>query len=49
MAFRACATPVTFDADGGVILPREAAEALGVAPGDAIRIGALKPSRGSSP
>lgn len=46
-AFRACATPVTFEANDSVVIPRDAAEALGVAPGDAIRMGSLKPSRGA--
>jgi arginine N-succinyltransferase len=49
VAFRACAAALTIEADGSVALPREAAEALGVAPGDSVRIGSLKPARGSRP
>jgi len=40
-AFRACATTVE-PAAGGVALPREAAEALGVVPGDTVRLGTLR-------
>jgi arginine N-succinyltransferase len=47
--FRVCATPATIVADGHVALAREAAEALGVAPGDTVRLGTLKPSQGSPP
>ena len=42
-AFRACATPVECRADG-VALPRETAEALGVVPGDMVRLGPLRPA-----
>jgi arginine N-succinyltransferase len=48
-AFRACATTVEIHRDDGVVLPREAAEALGVVPGDSIRIGRLKPREGTPP
>jgi arginine N-succinyltransferase len=43
-AFRACVTPLHNLPDGEVALPREAAEALGVVPGDTIRFGSIKPS-----
>ncbi len=46
-AFRACAAPVETRPDGGIVLPREAAEALGVVPGDTVRIGTLRPERGT--
>lgn len=42
-AFRACATPLGLSPDGGVLLPREAAEALGVVPGDTVRFGPVRP------
>jgi len=48
-AFRACATPLRHLPDGGVVLPRDAAEALGVAAGDTIRTGMLRPGRGARP
>jgi arginine N-succinyltransferase len=48
-AFRACATAVDRHADGGAVLPCDAAEALGVAPGDIVRVGSLKPARGPQP
>ncbi len=47
--FRVCATPASVVAEGKVALPRQTAEALGVAPGDTVRIGALKPPQGSPP
>jgi len=43
-AFRACRTPLAVLPDGGVLLPPEAAEALGVAPGDMVRYGPLRPA-----
>ena len=45
MNFRACRSPLDRLADGGVRLPREAAAALGVEPGDTIRIGPLRSSQ----
>lgn len=48
-AFRACAASIREHADGSVTLPREAAEALGVVPGDTVRLGTLRPSSGSKP
>jgi arginine N-succinyltransferase len=43
-AFRACRSPLAVLPDGGVIVPPETAEALGVAPGDMVRYGPLKPT-----
>jgi len=48
-AFRACRSPLTLLADGGVMLPQETAEALGVAPGDIVRSGPLKPAAITGP
>lgn len=47
-AFRACATPADVRDDGAVALPREAAEALGVVPGDTVRLGSVRPPRGET-
>jgi arginine N-succinyltransferase len=46
LSFRACRTPLEPAPDGGVVLPRETAAALGVEPGDTIRIGRLRSERG---
>ena len=46
LGFRACRTPLEPAPDGGVVLPRETAAALGVEPGDTIRIGRLRSERG---
>ena len=48
-AFRACRAEIGVLPDGGVTLPPEAAEALGVAPGDMVRYGPLKPAGTTGP
>jgi arginine N-succinyltransferase len=49
IAFRACRSPLIVLPDGGILLPPETAEALGVAPGDTVRYGPLKPAGTTGP